>query len=111
MEQKQMRITPEEMEVIRRVYGGTGGEHTLKVLRKIFLPEFDPNAPLGQNVDLWMTLDVKMMPPEQAWHHIVARNTVITHIEQQLIQLSLLANSKEDSPEEKSAKEKANDTH
>lgn len=102
MEQgRQMRFTDEELAIIRATFGGSDGGANwplLKVLRKVFLPEYDPHAPLGQTIDLWLTLDVKQMLPEQAFTHILARNQVITHVEQQLMQLEVLAKMKEEDP-------------
>lgn len=84
-----MRITEAEMEVIRSTF--RGNETLLKLLRKIFLPEIDPAAPIGQIIDLWMTMDVKNLLPEQAMVRLIARNELITHVEQQLLQLKVLS--------------------
>lgn len=93
---KQMRITPEEMAMIRATF--KDNEPLLKLMRKIFLPEIDPNAPLGQIVDLWMALNLKELSNEQALVKIEARNTLILHIEQQLIGLRTMADSVDETP-------------
>lgn len=93
-----MRITDEEFATIKALYADN--DAALKMLRKVFLPEIEPNAPLGQNIDLWMTLDIAEQSPEQAMVNIKARNLLIQHVEQRLMQLKTLAGSKSDSVEE-----------
>ena len=95
-----MRFSEEELGVIKGVF--KNNPKLLKLLRKVFLPEYDPNAPLGQTVDLWMTVDIRGLTPDQALIRLLARNELITHVEQQLLQLNILAESKtaSDSAEE-----------
>lgn len=102
---QQMRFTEEELGIIKATFGGN--ERLLKLLRKVFLPEFDQSAPLGQTIDLWMAMtNLKELLPDQAYQHIMARNSVIVHIETQLTQLHFLAEQKEESPDQKAAREK-----
>lgn len=99
MEQgQQMRFTGDELALIKSVFKD---EKVLKVLRKVFLPEIDPNAPLGQVIDLWMTIDVRSLDPDQALIKMIARNELISHLEQQLMQLKVLANQDTVSPLQK----------
>src|ERR1051325_10350050 len=93
----QMRITPGELSLIKNTFKD---EAVLKVLRKVFLPELDPSVPLGQNIDLWMTVNIKEQTPEQAYVNLLARNQLITHLDQQLMTLKVLANSEAETPEE-----------
>lgn len=88
-----MRFTPQEIDLIKSVF--RDNEPLLKLMRKVFLPEIDPTAPLGQIIDLWMTIPLKEIKPEDAIINLLARNTVIQHIDQQLIQLNILANQSE----------------
>lgn len=97
-----MRITPEEMALIRSTF--KGNDALLKLMRKVFLPEIDPNAPLGQIVDLWMALNLKDLTSEQAQIKIEARNTLILHVEQQLIALKTMSESVDETPEEAKAR-------
>ena len=90
---RQMRFSPEELEMLRGAF--KGNDRLLKLLRKVFLPEIDPYAPLGQVVDLWMTIDLRQQTPETAYVNLMARNTLITHVEQQLLQIQVLANMEE----------------
>lgn len=96
---RQMRFTQEELDLIKTTF--KGNERLLKLLRKVFLPEIDPDAPLGQVIDLWMTVPIQQLTPEQAMVNILARNQLIMHIEQQLMQLQILAEGKSETEEEK----------
>jgi hypothetical protein len=51
-----------------------------------------------------MTLKIDDMSPEQAIINLKARNTVIQHIEQQLLSLKLLAGMKDESVEDTKAR-------
>lgn len=93
-----MRITPQELETIRATF--KDNEDLLKLMRKIFLPEQDPTVPLGQSIDLWMTIKVDEMTTEQALINLKARNSLIMHIEQQLLVLRSLAEKEDETPEE-----------
>jgi len=86
-----MRFKEGEIELIKSVF--KDNEELLKTLRKIFLPEITADAPLGQNIDLWMTIPVGQMSEQQAIINLVARNQLIQHIESQLLQLKRLANT------------------
>ena len=86
---RQMRFTENELAIIRNTF--KGNTDLLLLLRKVFLPELDPKAPLGQMIDLWMSLPVKEMSAQEAQVNILARNSLIMHIEQQLMQLYALA--------------------
>lgn len=87
---RNMRFTENELAFIKSTF--KGNELLLKLLRKVFLPEFDPSAPLGQVIDLWMTVDLKDKSPEDAIIEIKARNAMIMHIESMLFQLTNLSN-------------------
>lgn len=101
-----MRITPTELSLIRNTF--KGNEELLRMMRKIFLPELDPYTPLGQNIDLWMTIKVEDMTPEQAVINLKARNTLIQHLDQQLLVLKTLAESDEETPEQAVTRMKKN---
>ncbi len=88
---RERRITEEEIEILKGMF--KDNDKLLKVFRKIFLPEVTPDAPLGENIDLWMTTPIKDMNAEQALINITARNHLIQHVEQSLMQLKVLANT------------------
>lgn len=85
----EMRIKPEEIELIKSVF--KGNQKLLKLLRKIFLPEIDPEVPLGQQIDLYMTIPTQGLTMEEKLINLEARNNLIRHIESQLLQLMILA--------------------
>lgn len=89
MENKQMRVSQEELDLIRSTF--KGNEKLLKALRKFFLPTITGDEPIGQTVDLWMSTPIKDLTPEQAYHQLIARNFIIGHIEAQLSQLEVIA--------------------
>lgn len=93
-----MRITEADLAVIKSLFAEN--DEALKVMRKVFLPEITSDAPLGQVVDLWLTLPLDGQTPEQALINIKSRNLVIQHIEQQLLQLRSLAGRKDESVEQ-----------
>lgn len=88
----QMRISPEERELIARTF--KGNETLLRLMRKIFLPEIDPAAPTGQVIDLWLSLESanKGLPIEEQFVNLKARNLMITHTDQCLMQLEAISN-------------------
>jgi len=97
MDKNEMRITPEEKATIEQTFGGN--TKLLKLMRKIFLPEYDPNAPIGQVIDLWMTINLENLTSQEKEIRIQARNEVILHIENQLIQLKSLSQKLETTEE------------
>ena len=95
MSNNEMRIKDAELEMIKGTFAGK--DELLKVMRKIFLPEITSDAPIGQNIDLWMTLKVDEMTPEQALINIKARNSLIQHVEMCLSQIKILSGMKNES--------------
>jgi hypothetical protein len=61
-----------------------GKDELNKVMRKTFLPELDSEAPLGQEIDLWMILPIDKMTPTEAYPHLQANKIAIDYIDQQL---------------------------
>lgn len=103
-----MRFSDEELSLIKALYADN--EQALKLLRKVFLPELTPDAPIGQNIDLWMTFKVEDVSSDEALINLKARNTLISHLEQCLLQLSLLAGTKSESTEDTLSRLKQNST-
>lgn len=107
----QMRFTEGELNTIKSVFGGN--DDIIKLLRKVFIPPYDPDAPLGQAMDLWFTMGgdaLKEMPADDVKSMVIARNMLLQHLELQMIQLSVLANRKEESPEERANRLRADST-
>lgn len=88
----EMRITDKDIFLIKSAFADN--DELLKVIRKVFLPELDPEAPIGQQIDLYMTVKVEDMDPETALINIKARNMLIGHLEMCLGQLKVLAGRK-----------------
>jgi hypothetical protein len=93
---REMRITPEEIELIKSTF--RGNEKLLKLLRKVFLPEISADAPLGEQIDLWMTIPVEGTDRDKI--NIIARKQLIQHLEQSLVQLKVLAETQAKTLEE-----------
>lgn len=62
----------------------TFNEESLAVISKTFNPQIDPNAPIHQIIDLWMTVDFKEKTPEQARINFKAREIVLDYIDKRL---------------------------
>ena len=97
-----MRITEDEIRTIKQVF--KDNDALLKLLRKIFLPEYDPKAPIAQTVDLWSVKDISSMTPEECKIYFLARKDLIMHVEAQIQQLKLLADMKTETKEEKESR-------
>ncbi len=108
MGNKEMRITDDELATIKSMFADN--LPGLKILRKLFLPEINANAPLGQNLDLWMTMKVEDQSPEAIITNLKARNTLISHVEQCLMQLNVLAGQKTETVDDTKARLAANST-
>jgi hypothetical protein len=94
----QMRISLIEIQLLKSVF--KGNEELLRLMRKLFLPELDPYTPLGQNIDLWMTVKIDEMTPEQALINLKARNMLIQHLDMQLLMIKSLVENTDDTPEQ-----------
>lgn len=77
----QMPLDPIDQQVIE---SARKSKELLHVIRKTFLPTLDPKAPPHQLVDLWLTLDIKEKMYEVAYPHMLARQTLLDYLEQQL---------------------------
>lgn len=102
----QMRITKADKDLIKAVF--KGNEPLLLLMRKIFLPEIDPNAPIGQVIDLWMTVKVEGLSLEEQLINLKARNSLISHVDNMLMTLKLISELEEQTPEQAALKTKAN---
>ena len=86
-----MRIKPEEIDTIKSTF--KDNDNLLKVLRKVFLPEIEGDTPIGSGIDLWMTIPFQGLTAEEKVAKVEARNELIRHVETQLLQLKVLANT------------------
>lgn len=92
------RITDAEMAIIKGMFAEN--DEALKLMRKIFLPSIETDAPLGMIMDMWIPVEIDNVSTEQALVNIKARKTLITHVEQCLMLLKNLAGTKDETPEE-----------
>lgn len=95
-----------ELQLIKATFSS---ESLLRLLRKVFLPPFDYDAPLGQAVDVWLTLNLEQMTPYDRELAILARTKLITYVERRLLDLQILAGMPEETLEER-AKRQAKDS-
>lgn len=102
---QQMRFTEQELAIFKGAF--KDNEPLLKLLRKVFLPELDPQAPLGQMIDIWMSTATKDRTPEQIAIELTARNMLIQHVDGMLMQMRTLAGMETMTQEEVVAKVKA----
>lgn len=133
-------MKPDEAEYVASLF--KGNEALQKVVQRLFLPTLESDVPLGQQIDLWMTVNVADKLPEIAhlqmkaraslisllqeglqslvapfesgiitdfnlkgdeeddYVWLLARNTLITHVEQQLLQIKILAGRKDETVEQ-----------
>ena len=71
-------LTPAELVLIK----GINNVDVHKILRKIFLPELEKDVPIGQNLDLWMTVQIQSLDEVQL--QVKARATLIEFLERAL---------------------------
>lgn len=90
----QMRITPEDIAIIKGLF--KGNEAALRLMRKIFLPELDPTAPIGQMIDIYGSIPTKDRTVEQIAVDLMARNIMVAHCDAMLMQLQAIANLPEE---------------
>lgn len=95
---RQMRFTDSELALVKGTFAEN--EELLKLMRKVFLPELDPSAPIQQMIDLYMTLPTENQTPDEIAINLKARNILIAHLEMQLGQLRTLAGMKNESVEQ-----------
>lgn len=63
---------------------GAINEKTFPLIKKFFLPDLDPDAPLFQLADMVIGLDIKELSPDGAWPYIKAKELEMDYIDQQL---------------------------
>lgn len=78
-------VSDDEKKQIRETFSG---EKLRKIMRKQFLPEIQPDLPIGQCIDLWMTIDLKDKSPGDAYTILTARSLLIPMIDKSLELLS-----------------------
>jgi hypothetical protein len=95
MAKQEFRYTDAELAMLKTTFAEN--DELLKLVRKIFLPELSFTAPIGQNIDLWMTIKVEELSPEEALINLKARNSLIQHLEMCLNTIKILSGQKNES--------------
>lgn len=62
-------------------------EEALEVVKKTYYPEIDLDAPFGQVVDLWLTIDSKDKDPEEVYNALLVRQRLMELIKSGLNRL------------------------
>lgn len=60
----------------------------LRLMRKQFLPEFQPDVPIGQNIDMYAIVDIRGKTKEQIYQEVESTTVKIALIEQGLARLA-----------------------
>lgn len=76
----QLNLTEAEDIMVKKIMS----EDVSKIMYKAFLPTLDGDAPLGQVIDLMMTVDISNKFPEEAINHLKARDLSIKYIGERL---------------------------
>jgi len=101
------------LHMIKSMFGGEVGIANLKLLRKIFSPEYDYNLPIGrqQETIMWQNLDqLTSMAPADREVAILSQIKLSKHIEQQLQTLFYLVFQKEETMEDLAKRMQKNST-
>lgn len=71
----------------RMIEGISKNKDVQRVIKKVFLPSLDGDAPINQIVDLWLTLDIKGKDVDVVYHDALARQKLIQYLDEQLSRL------------------------
>lgn len=93
-----MVLTDERKQLLQNTF--KNNEELMIALRIIFLPEYDPESPIGSQIDLWLNVEIDNLTNEEAIINIKARNLFLKHMEGGLIKLKQLADATELTPTE-----------
>lgn len=93
-----MVLTDERKQLLQNTF--KNNEELMIALRIIFLPEYDPESPIGSQIDLWLNVEIDNLSNEEAIINIKARNLFLKHMEGGLIKLKQLADATELTPTE-----------
>jgi hypothetical protein len=98
MQQKysENRITEDDKQILRETF--KDNLPLAKLMRKIFLPELNPDNPLHMNIDLYMQADYTNMTPEKTKIAVLSRKELIEHVDACLFTILTLCETGELSP-------------
>jgi len=92
------KLTPTEVALIKNTF--KGNEPLLIAIRKKIFPEYDLDGGIGQQTDLWISMDFSGMTTEEAMINIKARNMFIGQLEGGLDSIRMLAEAEDKTPEQ-----------
>lgn len=81
----QVKLTEEEAVVFASAVSSK--PEVIALLRKLLLPTIDADAPLHQVIDLWLTVNIREKTPDQSYCELLARDVLISYLEQQFGQI------------------------
>lgn len=87
------KLTEAEISLIKNTF--KGNEPLLIAMRKVFLPTYDVNSPIGDQQDLWMNVEIDGKTPEEAMLNIKARALFMAHMEGGLTKLKITSEQTE----------------
>ena len=74
----QVKLKKSEIDLLKPI---TQSKEVMKLLRKTYLPELELDAPVGQLIDLWLTVDNKDKTPMEAVLALRVRSRLMALIE------------------------------
>lgn len=74
----QVKLERSEMELLKPI---TQSKEVMALLRKTYLPELELDAPVGQLIDLWLTVDNAEKTPMEAVLALRVRERLMQHLE------------------------------
>lgn len=79
-------------------------DFALKTLRKIFAPRYEEGAEVGQAVNMYMAVQTEDRKVEDIALDVKAINRLMTHVENQLQVLKIIATQEDETEENKAAR-------
>ena len=79
-------VTKEQSDRIANTF--SGNDNLLQLMRKMFLPEVSGEVPLGQTIDLWLSVEIKDKDEEEVKSVLESRARLIVNLEKTLQLLS-----------------------
>ena len=97
-----MRYEDAEFNWFKAKFGGTEDEieFNLKMLRKVFLPEYDADAAIGQAISPYISIQTDGRNSDEIATDVKAVNKMASHIEVQLQVLKTLVGEKGETVEQ-----------
>lgn len=88
----------DELKLIQDIFKD---DRNIKILRKVFLPSYDYDAPIGQAFDLMSMAPLEQMGISERLMRVEVVRGIMKHIEARLLDLKVLAHPPEEPKEDK----------